>query len=181
MLRSLAIPLSLLLACGGLWACGRKAAPSLPEGEQLRVQQQGRKERISVYSPYNEEQEQSQETGAQGEVETGVQGVEGGEGSQPVPPQPGAPPAGPQQGGAGGQDLGVGELAPTTGGAATPPAPTARPGTGKAPAPDKGERLRHGLEDLFNTQKNEPPEPDYEPTDRSGTPVSPGSPEEGGF
>lgn len=182
MLRSLAIPLSLLLACGGLWACGRKSAPSLPEGEQLRVQQQGRKERISVYSPYEEELEQSEETGAQGAVESGVQGQEGGEGDQAVPSQP-APRTAPQGGAAGQQDLGVGELAPTTGGGAAPPGPTARPApsTGKAPAPDAGEKLRHGLEDLLNTEKGEPPESDYAPTDRSGAPVSPGSPEEGGF
>jgi hypothetical protein len=47
--------LTVSLSLGTLWACGRKAAPSLPEGERLKITQEGRGRTLSVYSPFDEE------------------------------------------------------------------------------------------------------------------------------
>ena len=177
MIRSLALALTLLLALGGLWACGRKAAPRLPEGEELRTQGEGFQRPISVYSPYEEEVEQIEETGVT--LDTGVE-----EGPLPdaepdlvvEPPAEGEEAAGTIRRRAPGEtevveDLEVGEVAPTE-----PPPPPRR-----EPTTDRGDRLRRGLEDLLRTEDEQPPEADYSPSDQGGLPPSPGSPLEGGF
>lgn len=180
MLRSLALALSMLLAVGSLTACGRKSAPRLPEGEQLRTQAAGDQRPISVYSPYEEELEQIKETGDT--LDTGIQ-----EGALPdeEPDLVVEPPAG--EGEAVGtirkrgpgefdaeapaDDLEVGEVAPPSSGA---PAQS-------EPGVDPTKPLRRGLEDLLRSEEDQPPETDYDPSDQPGLPPSPGSPLEGGF
>jgi hypothetical protein len=46
--------LTVSLGLGTLWACGRKAPPSLPEGERLKITQEGGGQSLSVYSPFEE-------------------------------------------------------------------------------------------------------------------------------
>jgi len=157
MLRSCALALSLLLACGGLWACGRKSAPSLPEGEQLRTEGEGFKSPISVYSPYEEELKQIEETGADVDVGPEEGGVLAGEPEVVVPPPDET-----------GKDLGVGELAP----------PSGTTGAGKRPG--RLEDLRRGVEEVLRGD-DESSEAVSPPADSGGHPPSPGSPLEGGF
>ncbi len=52
MRRALPIVLALVLGFGPLAACGKKAPPALPEGEQLKVQKKGRKQKTGVTKPY---------------------------------------------------------------------------------------------------------------------------------
>ena len=52
MRRALPIVLALVLGFGPLAACGKKAPPALPEGEQLKVLKKGRKQKTGVTKPY---------------------------------------------------------------------------------------------------------------------------------
>ncbi|MFQ5458898.1 MAG: hypothetical protein ACE5FC_10685 [Myxococcota bacterium] len=54
MTRFIALCLTLTLALGA-WACGRKSAPRLAEGERLKVSKERSVDSLSVYSPYEEE------------------------------------------------------------------------------------------------------------------------------
>ncbi len=171
MLRSLVLALSILLACGGLWACGRKSPPRLPEGEQLRVQGKGFEGPISVYSPYEEELEQIKETG-----DTLDPGVEEGAlpGNKPdlvvEPPESAQGTIRQRAPAEVEEELEVGEVAPPSGDT---------PETDTTTDPTQG--LRRGVEDLLRSEEKQPPESDYSPTDQGGLPPSPGSPLEGGF
>jgi hypothetical protein len=63
--------LTVALSLGTLWACGRKAAPSLPEGERLKIKQEGRGRTLSVYSPFSEVEGPGAEEGEALEEPTG--------------------------------------------------------------------------------------------------------------
>ncbi|MDP3938752.1 MAG: hypothetical protein Q8R92_11550 [Deltaproteobacteria bacterium] len=177
MLRSLVMAVSLLLACGGFWACGRKSAPRLPEGEQLRVQGKGFEAPINVYSPYEEELEQIRETGDT--LDPGVEeyALPGDKPDLVVEPPESAQGTIRQRAPAEiEEELEVGEVAPPSG-----DRPETDTTTGAAPTTDPTRGLRRGVEDLLRSEEKQSPEADYSPTDQGGLPPSPGSPLEGGF
>ncbi len=87
MRRALLVALALVLGLGPLTACGKKAPPTLPEGEQLQVQKKGRKQTTKVKTPYAPG---GSESGAP--TESGAAPEEGTAPETPAPPEGGTAP-----------------------------------------------------------------------------------------
>lgn len=77
MRRFLHLAIVIALGFGPLAACGKKAVPKLPEGEELKIEKERNKRDIGVSTPEFDEGAETQDS--QGAPEEGV------------PPSPGSP------------------------------------------------------------------------------------------
>jgi predicted small lipoprotein YifL len=95
MRRALLVALVLILGLGPLAACGKKAPPVLPEGEQLQVQKKGRKQTTGVKTPYGHDGSGSAQPAATPKAgpapETPAPRDSGQGAEETLPPSPGGP------------------------------------------------------------------------------------------
>lgn len=154
MLRLTVLALMVLLTLGA-WACGRKSAPRLPEGETLKISEGRGLDTLSVYSPYEAELKEEEETGADLDV--------GFEEEEYIPDRP-APRSR--------KDNWRRLDEPEDG----------EKEKRRRPLRDAVERVQEVVEDSVGKDRALPDtEQGSSPTDQGGLPPSPGAPTEGGF
>lgn len=154
MLRLTVLPLMVLLTLGA-WACGRKSAPRLPEGETLKFSEGRGLDTLSVYSPYEAELKEEEETGA--DLDVGV------EDDEVIPEAPKARAR---------KDVWRRLDEPENGGKQK----------GRRPLRDAVEKVQEAVDAPIDEDRALPDtKQDSSPTDQGGLPPSPGSPTEGGF
>jgi hypothetical protein len=157
MLRLTVLALTVLLSLGA-WACGRKSAPHLPEGEKLKISAEGGLDTLSVYSPYEAELRDEEETGGGLDI-----GFEEEEEEEDVPDQPSSRPR------------------KDTWRRLDEPEDREKEKR-RRPLRDAVERVQEAVETPGDIDRALPDtKQDSSPTDQGGLPPSPGAPTEGGF
>ena len=154
MLRLTVLALTVLLSLGA-WACGRKAAPHLPEGEKLKISQGRGVDTLSVYSPYEAELKE--------EVEPDLDFDVAVEDDEEIPEEPKAKPR---------KDVWRRLDEPEDG----------ETQKSRRPLRDAVEKVQEAVDVPIGKDRALPDtEQDSSPTDQGGLPPSPGAPTEGGF
>ena len=154
MLRLTVLALTVLLTLGA-WACGRKSAPHLPEGEKLKISEGRGVETLSVYSPYEAELKEEAEPDIDFDLVI--------EEDEDIPEVPKARPR---------KDVWRRLDEPENGDKKK----------SRRPLRDAVERVQEVVEDSPGRDRPLPDtEQDSSPTDQGGLPPSPGGPMESGF